>query len=209
MREVRLTRYGRERTYVYVTCDTCGREFTKRKNFISDEKKNFCNTVCRAEYSEKLHGTASPDLKKCRKCGKTKSVGEFYARNLSKDKVTPDCKDCVKQARKEKYGSLTSYRAQRREATQRINRASSMRRKYGLSLQDYEDLLEQQGKVCAICGSPERRRMNGIVIPLSVDHCHETNKIRGLLCNDCNAGIAMLREDAEILRAAISYLERV
>jgi hypothetical protein len=72
------------------------------------------------------------------------------------------------------------------------------RRKYGLRRADYMALLQRQHERCAICG----RR-----IALVVDHCHETGRIRGLLCRDCNLGIGYLRDDPKLLRQALKYLK--
>jgi len=60
-----------------------------------------------------------------------------------------------------------------------------------------------QGGVCAICGG-----INDNDDALSVDHDHETGRIRGLLCSKCNKGLGSFNDDPELLRKAIAYLER-
>ena len=75
-------------------------------------------------------------------------------------------------------------------------------RLYGLSLEAYQELLAQQGGVCAICGSPPGKRA------LAVDHDHVTGEVRALLCTRCNVGIGGFRDDPQLLVAAIAYLER-
>jgi hypothetical protein len=82
--------------------------------------------------------------------------------------------------------------------------ASSFRnalKKYGLTASMYDEMMKTQGSVCAICkeGCPTMRR-------LSVDHCHATGRIRGLLCNACNLGIGKFKDDADLMRSAINYL---
>jgi hypothetical protein len=70
-------------------------------------------------------------------------------------------------------------------------------------------MLAEQGYVCAICGCPEtarRRKHDTAPKKLSVDHCHQTNIVRGLLCGKCNSGIAFFIDDIDILASAISYL---
>lgn len=74
-------------------------------------------------------------------------------------------------------------------------------KKYGITEVDYQTLLAKQNGGCAICGSSGRRR-------LDVDHDHLTNKIRGLLCNNCNRGLGHLKDDPALLRLAATYLER-
>ena len=75
-------------------------------------------------------------------------------------------------------------------------------RLYGMSLSQYQALLAEQGGRCAICGGMSSGRA------LSVDHDHLTGRIRALLCNGCNAGIAQFRHDPALLAKAIDYLER-
>jgi hypothetical protein len=78
-----------------------------------------------------------------------------------------------------------------------------MRKQYGISTQQFAELLEFQGGGCAICAKPIeniRRRMN-------IDHDHETNKVRGILCTGCNTGIGHLGDNIEGLQRALYYLE--
>lgn len=73
-------------------------------------------------------------------------------------------------------------------------------RRYGLTIAEGLELEAKSGGRCAICEEPARGSA------LSWDHCHKSGELRGLLCNLCNAGIGMLRDDPKILRAAIRYL---
>ena len=72
-------------------------------------------------------------------------------------------------------------------------------RRYGLDKGAYDELLESQDNKCGICESPGS---------LFVDHNHETGVVRGFLCRGCNSGIGMLRDDPDLLRKAIEWLER-
>jgi hypothetical protein len=83
-----------------------------------------------------------------------------------------------------------------------------IRRLLGVTGKEYAELLLKQNGVCAICKKEETRISNGIVTSLSVDHCHDTNKIRGLLCNKCNTAIGQLNHSIEVLLSAIEYLRR-
>jgi hypothetical protein len=82
--------------------------------------------------------------------------------------------------------------------------------KYGLTLDQYNALLSAQSGVCAICANPETARdhRHSRVRSLVVDHCHKSGRVRGLLCGACNVGLGKLRDSADVLRAAIAYLER-
>lgn len=78
--------------------------------------------------------------------------------------------------------------------------------KYGITYEDYLELLEEQHEKCAICGKKgnECKRYN----KLSVDHDHETGVIRGLICHDCNVGLGCFNDDPELLLWAATYLAR-
>ena len=80
-------------------------------------------------------------------------------------------------------------------------RADSLKRNYNITLEEYDRLLDEQDGVCAICGG-----INSNGRRLSVDHDHDTGKIRGLLCGNCNVGIGHLQDDPEVLAAAIGYI---
>lgn len=84
-----------------------------------------------------------------------------------------------------------------------------LRRDYGISLHDYGvKLVEQNGK-CAICKQPETgKAQNGSVKALAVDHCHATNKVRGLLCERCNKALGYFNDDPELMREAIEYVNK-
>lgn len=94
------------------------------------------------------------------------------------------------------------YQERFRERNPDSERSRQLKRKYGMSSEEYDQLLEDQGGVCAICGSecPTGRR-------LAADHDHETGCIRGLLCSRCNPGVGMFQNDPELLRRAAEYLE--
>lgn len=85
-----------------------------------------------------------------------------------------------------------------------------LKRKYNLSLEEYEALLITQNYSCKICKSTKANRewkTKDQRIDLFVDHCHTTGKIRGLLCNKCNVGLAMFGDNMDTLTTAISYLQ--
>lgn len=80
----------------------------------------------------------------------------------------------------------------------------NIKRKFNLSVEQYKTLEEQQNFKCAICevDTPEPYQR------WTVDHCHETGKVRGLLCTKCNPGIGFFRNDINILYKAIEYLRK-
>lgn len=80
-------------------------------------------------------------------------------------------------------------------------RARDLRRRYGLTPEQYAAANDNQGGVCAICRRPCARRSR-----LSVDHDHSTGVVRGLLCDSCNLGIGKFDDDPDLLKSAMEYL---
>lgn len=81
---------------------------------------------------------------------------------------------------------------------------------FGLTLEEVEEKLKSQNYLCAICNEPETNKYNrtGKVQTLSIDHCHKTDKIRDMLCNRCNHILGRIKEDTNILKNMIVYLEK-
>jgi hypothetical protein len=91
---------------------------------------------------------------------------------------------------------------ERPETAQARSRAFNLSRRYGVTLDEYNKLFSAQGGMCALCKRhPGKRR-------LSVDHCHTSGKVRGLLCDACNRGLGLLQDSPALLCAAIQYLSR-
>lgn len=97
------------------------------------------------------------------------------------------------------YGREYARRPERRPKRLAATRKSDLRRAYGLTPAQYDEMLESQGGVCAICGETTARR-------LAVDHAHDTGAIRGLLCTRCNPGLGYFRDNPVLLDKAIHYL---
>jgi hypothetical protein len=98
-----------------------------------------------------------------------------------------------------------------REQADANRRAWHMQKLYGITIEEYDARLANQGGVCAICKTApvQIHGRTGKVFNLSVDHCHETGQVRGILCNDCNRAIGLLGESVELLKSAIRYLEGI
>lgn len=93
-----------------------------------------------------------------------------------------------------------AYRKRHPEKT----KCHRLRKRYGITLDDYKEMLSNQNSCCAIC----KKHQSEFSIPLGVDHCHSTSKVRGLLCGKCNRAIGLLEDDPEFLENAKLYLER-
>lgn len=141
----------------------------------------------------------------CRWCERELSLADFHPNKASRLGVTRACKKCQ------------SERAMRwvdENPDKALN--SHLRRRFGITLDQYNAMVAEQGGVCAICGEPPaiystpggRRRQGRQVRPrLVVDHNHETGEVRGLLCTPCNRGIGFLKDNPAIVASALKYLE--
>ncbi len=77
-----------------------------------------------------------------------------------------------------------------------------------ITIAEYKNLFELQKGVCAICGNIETRKtIKGNTCKFTVDHNHNTDKVRGLLCHKCNVGIGLFKDDINSLKKAIKYLK--
>ena len=83
-------------------------------------------------------------------------------------------------------------------------RTKRIPRQFGMSYQELLMIKEDQDYKCAICGIHEEN----VYKSLAIDHDHTTGLVRGYLCNSCNRGIGLLKDDPKVLRNAIEYLER-
>lgn len=93
------------------------------------------------------------------------------------------------------------YYQKNREKQLRWGWEHKLKTRYGITVQDYEQMLEDQKGTCFLCKkSPTPKRK------LSIDHCHKSGKVRALLCMTCNAGLGSFKDDTKLLARAIKYL---
>lgn len=79
---------------------------------------------------------------------------------------------------------------------------------FGLTEADFNRMYEAQKGVCKICGEdPGGHWLNPNVKTLHIDHCHKTNKVRGLLCLRCNSALGLFRDNPKLLEKAAAYLK--
>lgn len=77
----------------------------------------------------------------------------------------------------------------------------------GITEEVYTAISEEQNGLCAICRKEESKQRSGRTVRLSIDHCHSTGRVRGLLCSRCNEAIGKAKDDPDIIEAAIEYLK--
>lgn len=94
------------------------------------------------------------------------------------------------------------------EKSDRTVQASSLKRLYGITTEQYENIIVLQNNGCGICGMTQKESVNKFKIRLVVDHNHETGEIRGVLCSSCNRSLGLLGDNIEKLNLAIEYLKK-
>lgn len=113
--------------------------------------------------------------KRCIRCGEIKQGSEFFFKEDTKDHLSSYCKKCHLSYKKENYDA-------------KVIKGYHLKRVYKITLEDYQELFEVQGGVCAICHHSETNLdpKSGLTRYLAVDHDHKTGRVRGLLCRRCN-----------------------
>jgi len=134
--------------------------------------------------------------KRCTKCGEMKPLSAFDKNRDGRPYLHSACRTCRSAAAYQWW-------------LDNKDRAADTRRRrelagYGMTVEEYDDLLARQDGHCGICeavdaGADHKR--------LPVDHDHATGRVRGLLCHRCNRALGLLGDDIDLLRKAIKYLE--
>lgn len=205
------------------TCKTCG-ETKPFDQFHKDRSKsdglNFyckpCVIAKQKEYATRPPRHQDPEgLKTCQRCKTVKPVTDFNNERKRFDGLSRRCRTCDSELTNAwRSGNLDKAAVLQKEWRHKNRDRSadySLKQHYGIPLGTYDLMFKAQGGRCAICGTDnpsDRERQDGVTFRFHVDHCHDTNEVRGLLCHHCNVGIGNLRHDREILEKAIAYVSR-
>lgn len=175
-------------------CKTCNKsksyeEFHKHKRY----KSGYRSICIECTLGHKPHKPIKEGLKICKTCNVEKGIDEFQ--NTSTKGLyykQSSCRSC-----RSKNKAISRKLNPSKEALRK--RAQKLRSKYGIELEDYDRMYDAQVGLCKICKEHLDK--------LNVDHCHNTGKIRGLLCFQCNSGLGQFRDNINYLKEAIKYLE--
>ncbi|MFF7980786.1 endonuclease VII domain-containing protein [Streptomyces sp. NPDC007901] len=173
-------------------------------------------------------------MKKCSACQKFLPVGAFAGNASRPDGLQANCRECAAEyyrRRREAQGRTVRVKVPVRQGHKRCpqceevkphsewernksssdgwssycrecraerNRISYFQRKYGLSPAELEAMIAEQRGICCICLAAPAEH---------VDHCHETGRVRGVLCFSCNAALGQFRDQPEVIRRAAAYVE--
>ncbi|WP_079052448.1 endonuclease VII domain-containing protein [Streptomyces regalis] len=167
-------------------CVRCGEDkpyaaFARKRSNL-DGLQRHCRD-CRTNYHSgaqvavvRLKADVPEGHKRCRGCGEVKPHSEWHRKRSAADGLASRCKACRAAAAP----------------------AQHLRRKYGITETERDEMIASQMGLCAIC----------LTAPaVHVDHCHNTGRVRGVLCFNCNSGLGLLRDDPEAMNRAADYLE--
>lgn len=183
--------------------------------FHSDKSKpdglNFyckpCMNTRQRAYAKRLPRFTAPEgMKRCTHCKEVLPQEQFHKAKAFHDGLSRRCKKCAyefHEAWRIKNKPRAAADAKRWRANNKERAADHGRKNlYDLPMGAFEQMLASQDGKCAIC---ERTEAGGRGA-FHVDHCHDSGKVRGLLCNSCNGGLGKFRDRPELLLKAVKYL---
>ena len=153
--------------------------------------------------------------KQCKKCKVYRAMESFISQQNGQE--TKNCHKCRGSARRsmarimtteERSANWRKWYVDHKDENDEYRRGRILKHFYGITIEDYNRMLNAQGGLCAICGLTEVAEGDKQRVKyLSVDHCHETDEVRGLLCRRCNSGLGFFSDDIKLLHKATNYLE--
>lgn len=162
------------------------------------------------EYQRQRRANETPEQRENR----LRQIREANARRKAED---PESVLAAARVRKKRYRSKPEVRkAERKKAREyaalrkldeqaaAMDRNTKFKRHHGVSIDEADAMIETQNGLCAICNQLPTGK--GHCARLHVDHCHETGKIRAMLCSNCNKALGLMQDDPILLEAAAQYL---
>lgn len=182
-----------------------------------------CNIEKPIDEFYKAKGTKDGYRGECKKCSlenqsknankerKKEYAKEWYENNKEKVKrYAENYKDTKNELRRKKYANDEEYREKIKSKVRKYNKnnphikKNSRLKVYGLNQEEFDLIFEKQNKKCAICGYYDTNNINFFPV---IDHCHDSLKVRGILCSKCNLGLGNFNDSIDNLKNAIKYLE--
>ena len=143
----------------------------------------------------------------CTKCGEIKDESQFRPRPKLMRGYNSWCRECELNANRKRY--VPKEKKEKKPIDETKVKFSAKKRmlkhRHSIDYDTYLKMYEDQKGKCKICGVDKEL---GGVSGLFVDHCHSTNKIRGLLCTNCNSGLGKFMDNIELLNNAINYIKQ-
>lgn len=161
--------------------------------------RGFCNThYQRRRIADRRDVPVLGGKKICKECQELKDFSNFGKHAGCRDGFRPECKECTS----------AYHKVNRPKYAGGVSRKYSLKKNFGITPEQYDQMLISQGGRCKICGGSESASGRWDSNFLCVDHDHVTGEIRGLLCHPCNTGLGFFKDDTGRLEAAINYLKQ-
>ena len=143
-------------------------------------------------------------MKTCKRCGVKQPLSNFYLKKQSY--YNSYCKECDKQVSKEsKSKNPNKYKSLKKTWSEKnpdYMKDYNLKKNYGISKEQYDEMLTNQNNSCAICNISFEK------VRACVDHNHTTGLVRSILCSPCNTSLGLLKENKDIIKEALNYLEK-
>jgi Recombination endonuclease VII len=138
------------------------------------------------------------------------TTDSFYKHADGVNGLRPTCISCCNLVSKLNYeNDKESYKMRLKKRTPQSLKNTQLKSAFGIDLSHFYLMIMDQSNCCAICDKPETALTpSGELLYLSVDHCHETDVVRGLLCNKCNRGLGHFDDKAKTIQLAADYLKK-
>jgi hypothetical protein len=181
-------------------CPTCEQtkpigEFGKHSS-AKDGYRYQCKS-CNNAYDQKLY---NKDIEKSRARSRKKARKPYSQKNYEYNKIWVENNPDKVKANKERFVESRDY--------DEYKKRSHLRYNYDMTLEEYNEMFQSQNGRCAICKTDKPLGPKNVKF-FSIDHCHTTGFVRGLLCSKCNHGLGQFNDNVDLLKEAIAYLEKV
>lgn len=185
-----------------MNCEHCDKVFRPKK-----KTSKWCSKQCQNEaydISRSITRDASGAIvsQSCLQCEIVKPASDFHAKSLKSGTIQGSCKPCALQrVKKWQKDNPERYEENWKRSTHGRDRLRRKAVEYNISVEDLQRLYDNADGKCEICGNGPKRW-------LVIDHCHNSTKVRGIICEQCNQALGLFKDNPEVMRAAALYIER-
>ena len=180
-----------------VTSGTVSNVFNCPEKVIPETQKRVLDAVAKLQYTYNV----MPTMRMCTVCKTAKPFEDFYnglkakkqRYSTNKKYLHSRCKECD-------HARVKIYHKNNRTRLTKQQLIRHRFREYGLTEEEYNNMVLSQNNLCAICNNPSKNKA------LAIDHNHKTGEVRGLLCHNCNLAIGLFKENISVFTSAIKYL---